>query len=167
MRQVEGDFMRTSALSLIISFFLMAYITSCSSCTEQHDPRPDQARFEAEQKLANASHPKLTAEGKIPETPVAAGEGGDPIDKKFQTLCASCHGANGDANSPTAASMSPKPRDFTDAAWQGSVDDARIAKVIKEGGASVGLSATMAPWGAMVSDAELEGLVKKIRAFKK
>ena len=33
----------------------------------------------------------------------------------------------------------------TDPAWQGSVDDARIAKVIAEGGGAVGLSPTMAP----------------------
>ena len=46
-------------------------------------------------------------------------------------------------NSPTALAMQPRPRNLTDATWQGSVDDAHIAKVIREGGASVGLSATM------------------------
>ena len=45
--------------------------------------------------------------------------------------------------------MNPKPRAFTDAVRQDLVDDAHIAKVIKEGGAAVGLSVTMAPWARL------------------
>ena len=63
--------------------------------------------------------------------------------------------------------MNPKPRDFTDGKWQDSVDDARIAKAIKEGGAAVGVSPTMAPWGAMLSDSEVNDMVKMIRGFRK
>jgi mono/diheme cytochrome c family protein len=47
------------------------------------------------------------------------------------------------------------------------VDDAHIHKVIKEGGTSVGLSATMAPWGAAINDAEIDNIVKYIRHFGK
>ena len=35
------------------------------------------------------------------------------------------------------------------------------------GGASAGLSATMPPWGAVLSDDEVKGLVAKIREFGK
>ena len=59
----------------------------------------------------------------------------------------------------------PKPRNFHDKAWQASVDDARIIKVITKGGASVGLSATMAPWGSVLSPEEIVALMKKVRAF--
>lgn len=161
--------MRKSVRLMLISTIIStSYISACSRCTEQHDPRPDEERFLGEQKLANSPEPKLTKEGKIPETAVAGnGAPANPADQKYNTICATCHGPNGDANSPAAASMNPKPRNFTDAKWQASVDDARIAKVIKEGGASVGLSATMAPWGSMLSDEEIKGLVTKIRAFKK
>ena len=83
----------------------------------------------------------------------------------YTTYCASCHGADGAANSPTAMALNPKPRNFTDKAWQKSVDDSRITKVIKEGGAAVGLSATMAPWGAVLSDDDIKGLVSYVRKF--
>jgi mono/diheme cytochrome c family protein len=47
------------------------------------------------------------------------------------------------------------------------VDDAHITKVIKEGGAAVGLSPTMAPWGGALNDAEIAEVVKYVRSFKK
>lgn len=124
----------------------------------------------AEQKEGNEPTAKLAEDGTIPPkvTPApATAASGDPIEEKYATYCVTCHGPNGDASVPAAQAMNPKPRDFTDAAWQGSVDDARIAKVIKEGGAAVGLSPTMAPWGSVLSDADVEGLVKKVRSFKK
>ncbi len=87
--------------------------------------------------------------------------------KNFGLYCSSCHGSDGTAQTPVASSLNPKPRNFTDVKWQNSVDDARIGKVIKEGGASVGLSPTMAAWGAALSDEDIDGIVKLIRSFKK
>lgn len=144
--------------------FVLALLTSCSSCVEQHDPSKDHALFKQEMKIANQKTATLTEEGKIPES-VDATAGG--AESKYQTFCASCHGAKGDASGAAAAAMNPKPRDFTDKEWQASVDDAKIAKVIKEGGASVGLSATMAPWGAVLSDSDIDVMVKEIREFGK
>jgi mono/diheme cytochrome c family protein len=63
--------------------------------------------------------------------------------------------------------MNPKPRNFHDKAWQAKVDDIHIAKVIKEGGAANGLSGTMPPWGAVLSDDDVKGLVAMIRAWGK
>lgn len=150
----------------ILVFAGISLITSCSSCVEQHDPSKDHALFKEERKTANKEVETLTAEGKIPaakgdESAVAA------KDSKYQTFCASCHGAKGDASGPVAAAMNPVPRNFIDKAWQKSVDDARIAKVIKEGGSSVGLSPTMAPWGAVLSDEDIKVLVEIIRGFNK
>lgn len=82
----------------------------------------------------------------------------------WKTRCETCHGKDGRGNGPGAAALNPKPRSFTDPKWQASVDDARIAKVIVEGGAAVGLSATMAPNPDLASDpAAVQALVKKIR----
>ena len=147
-------------------------LTGCNACTEQHDPRPDQARFEKEREVGNAPIKKLNKDGTLPKveevkTSATASTGGSSGTKKYQQFCAPCHGADGAAGGPTAAAMNPKPRDFTESSWQSSVDDAKIAKVIKEGGAAVGLSPTMAPWGAMVSDSEITEMVKLIRSFKK
>ena len=134
-------------------------LTGCNACTEQHNPRPDQEIFKKERRTGNATLPKLNDDGSLPkvEKSVVKGDSAatsneNPGVKKYQQFCAPCHGSDGAAASATALAMNPKPRAFTDAAWQNATDDARITKVIKEGGAAVGLSATMAPWGAMVSD---------------
>lgn len=152
------------------AFLVLASLSGCKACTAQHDPWPDREAQWAEQKQANSPTAKLAEDGKLPPKAAAAVEtaqAGNPGDQKFATFCSTCHGPNGDANTPGAAALNPKPRNFTDAKWQASVDDAHIAKVIKEGGASVGLSPTMAPWGAVLSDDDVKALVAKVRSFKK
>lgn len=146
-------------------------LSGCSSCTAQHHPEKDRELFMSEEESANKPQPRLDAGGKLPPQPVAGDEAGGAVadigTQKFNTFCASCHGIDGTASGPAAASLNPKPRNFTDMAWQNKVDDAHIAKVIKEGGASVGLSPLMAPWGAALSDAEIAEVVKHVRSFKK
>lgn len=145
-------------------------LSACKSCTEQHDPRPAQERFKQEETNANQAIEKLNPDGSVPAPKAVASSGGASGgvgQEKFEQFCAPCHGADGTASGPGAAALNPKPRNLADAKWQSSVDDARIAKVIKEGGPSVGLSASMAPWGATLSDAEIQEVVKWVRQFKK
>jgi len=86
----------------------------------------------------------------------------------FGTLCVNCHGADGTGNTPIAASLDPKPRNYTDPAWQASVTDEQIAKTIVGGGASVGKSNVMPPNPDLADKPEVvNGLVKIIRSFKK
>ncbi len=156
-----------SALLVISSLAFGLVLTACKSCVDQHNPRPDQARFKQEEANAKAAQ-KLTPEGNIP-APVAVADSSAPQapgQAKFEQFCAACHGVNGKADGPGAVAMNPKPRNLTDVAWQDKVDDAHIHKVIKEGGASVGLSSTMAAWGASLSDAEIDEVVKYVRQFK-
>jgi len=61
----------------------------------------------------------------------------------FSTRCSVCHGASGKGDGPGSAALNPKPRNFTDAAWQKSVSDEYIEKIIQFGGMAVGKSATM------------------------
>lgn len=136
-------------------------------CLDQYDPSPEHKLFKQESTHANQAKVTLTAEGKLPKVETKVAVAANPVDEKYNQFCASCHGADGKADSPAAAALNPKPRNFADKAWQKSVDDARIAKVIKEGGAAVGLAPTMAPWGAMLSADEVKGLVEKIRGFGK
>ena len=46
-----------------------------------------------------------------------------------------------------AATLDPKPASFADPAFWATRDQAHVAKVIKEGGKSVGKSETMAAYG--------------------
>ena len=87
--------------------------------------------------------------------------------KKYETFCVSCHGVDGKAQGPAAMAMQPRPRNFTDKNWQKSVDDKRLVKVLQEGGQSVGLSASMAAWGGVLSDDDIDAVVKYVRQFGK
>jgi mono/diheme cytochrome c family protein len=137
------------------------------ACTRQHDPRAYWAQYKKERVNSGMQAPKLNADGTIPEVNTVVKASSGPGDAKYESLCASCHGADGAAASGAALAMNPKPRSFTDSAWHDKVNDEHIALVIKQGGAAAGLSATMPAWGAVVSDAEVSDLVKKVRSFKK
>jgi len=83
---------------------------------------------------------------------------------KFQQLCAVCHGPTGEGDGPTAAALNPKPRALSDSEWQASVDDAYLAKIIKEGGPAVGLSPMMVAQRGL-SDEELDNIIAYIRSL--
>lgn len=84
--------------------------------------------------------------------------------KVWQERCVTCHGNDGGGNGPGAAALKVKPRSFKNPTWQGSVDNARIAKVIVEGGAANGLDEAMAANPDLADKpAVQEALVKKIR----
>ena len=57
--------------------------------------------------------------------------------------CAPCHGNLGKGDGPASATLNPKPRNWTDAAWQKATPNEEIEKVIVYGGAAVGKSAAM------------------------
>jgi cytochrome c553 len=86
----------------------------------------------------------------------------------FAQVCALCHGADGSGTGPAAAQLNPKPRNYTDPAWQASVTDAEIKKIIVGGGQAVGKSPSMPANPALQDNpAMLDGLVQVIRGFAK
>jgi len=89
----------------------------------------------------------------------------DAGEKKFRQLCSTCHGPAGGGDGPAAAGLNPKPRDLGDAGWQASVDDEHLRTVITKGGAAVGLSPLMTPFGGAVRGEDLENLVAFIRSL--
>lgn len=88
--------------------------------------------------------------------------------QKYDTLCTTCHGPQGKGDGPGAASLDPKPRDFTDPAWQDSVTDDHLRKVIVKGGPAVGKSPLMPPNPDLEGKPEVVNeLVKFIRSLRK
>jgi mono/diheme cytochrome c family protein len=88
--------------------------------------------------------------------------------KIFIQRCTMCHGASGAGDGPAAANLSPKPRNLQDPAWQASVDDAYIEKIIKLGGMGVGKSASMPPNPDLASnEAVVKALRIKVRELKR
>jgi mono/diheme cytochrome c family protein len=61
----------------------------------------------------------------------------------FVSRCSTCHGLDGKGHGPLAAGLHPKPRDYTDRAWQASASDDEIRTAIVKGGMGVGKSALM------------------------
>lgn len=80
----------------------------------------------------------------------------------FATRCVPCHGESGQGDGAASASLNPRPRDFTDAEWQSSVDDAHIERIIQYGGAAVGKSPAMPANPDLQSKPEV---VEALRAY--
>jgi mono/diheme cytochrome c family protein len=90
------------------------------------------------------------------------------VEEVFTTRCATCHGTDGTGSGPAAANLNPKPRNYTDSAWQASVTDDYLRNVIVKGGAANGKSPLMPPNPDLESkSAVVDGLVAKVRSFKK
>ncbi len=75
----------------------------------------------------------------------------------FTTYCAVCHGDDGTGN--TEEGKKKGARNFTNAKWQASVDDARLIKSITKG------HDKMPAFGKKLSEDEIKALVKEVRSF--
>ncbi len=87
--------------------------------------------------------------------------------QNYQELCAKCHGVSGKGDGPDAATLNPKPKDFTDCARMQALSDEDLFAVISEGGPARQLSKDMAPWGDVLEEQEIRDLIAYIRSFCK
>jgi mono/diheme cytochrome c family protein len=86
----------------------------------------------------------------------------------YEQRCVVCHGATGKGDGAGAANLNPKPRSFGDAAWQKSVEDESIRKVIVGGGPAIGKNAIMPPNPDLKQKAGVvQGLLEIVRGFGK
>jgi len=99
-------------------------------------------------------------------TTASAGKITPEVKEMFKQRCASCHGETGHGDGPAAAALNPKPRAYSDVAWQNSVKDDDIKKTITMGGAAVGKSPIMPASPDLNDKPELDGLVAYVRSFK-
>jgi hypothetical protein len=83
----------------------------------------------------------------------------------FKMRCAPCHGETGHGDGPGSAALNPKPRNYTDVAWQKAVTDEQIRKTILYGGAAVGKSPAMPANPDLDGKPELGGLIAVVRNF--
>jgi mono/diheme cytochrome c family protein len=83
----------------------------------------------------------------------------------YAALCASCHGEKGCGDGPLAATLTPKPAKHCDGAYMNKLTDEYLFRVIKFGGASVGKSPLMAPWGGTLDDAQIRDVVAFVRTL--
>ena len=83
----------------------------------------------------------------------------------FTYYCQTCHGESGAGDGFNAFNLDPRPRDLSDPEFQKKKSDAEIADAIRRGGAGVGLSALMPPWGHTLSARQVDELVLYVRAL--
>lgn len=109
---------------------------------------------------------KKEGEGDAPKTPKVSAAAKAEARKIYTQRCVTCHGDSGKGDGAGAAALNPKPRSFSDAAWQKSVDDAKLSKVIVGGGTAVGLSALMPPNPDLKDKPDVvNGLIAIVRGF--
>jgi mono/diheme cytochrome c family protein len=101
-----------------------------------------------------------------PPQPVAE-SGPDPAEGEvlYQTYCASCHGARGAGDGPAAAALDPKPARHDDGAYMNALGNDYLFKVIDAGGAAVGKSPLMAPWGGSLDERQIWHVIAFLRTL--
>lgn len=82
----------------------------------------------------------------------------DPAEA-WTRFCLSCHGARGSGD--TKEGRNSKLPDMRTAGWQASLTDEELGIIIRDGKKDT----KMKPFGRKVSEADLKGLVARIRTF--
>ncbi len=85
----------------------------------------------------------------------------------YTTYCAQCHGVEGKGNGPSAATLNPKPRDFSDCRLMATIPDSTLMLAITEGGAAANVSSKMPAWGQVLDSDQIADLVAYVRSFCK
>jgi|SRR6187431_1064401 len=87
----------------------------------------------------------------------AAEQAAERVEHTFNKVCGRCHGADGKGG--VAAEGVNAPRNFRDAAFQATRTDEQLIQAIRVG------KGAMPGYGNLLSDADLKGLVRKVRSF--
>lgn len=147
--------MRIKTVSSLVVLLAVAMVWGCSS----DDSAGGKAKAGKSAK-AKAKASKTESASGIPAAAVAE------ADSVYSTRCATCHGATGRGDGPGAANLNPKPRDYSDQAWQKTVTDEDIEKTIVYGGAAVGKSPLMVANPDLAGKTDVvKALREKVRAF--
>lgn len=85
----------------------------------------------------------------------------------YDQHCASCHGSGGKGDGAAAAALNPKPQDLTNKSFMAGVKDQQLFDAIKNGGAAVGKSPLMPPFGGTLKDGEIQDVIAFVRTLVK
>lgn len=85
----------------------------------------------------------------------------------FDTYCVPCHGDSGAGDGSNSFNLDPHPRDLGDPQFQKAKTNADLVDTIRRGGAGVGLSSLMPPWGHTLNDRQIEAVVAYVRSLKR
>ena len=111
--------------------------------------------------------PKLLAQTVLHLAGGLAPGGGDPARGRqaYGTYCAACHGATGEGDGPLTGLLPLVPPRHSDAAYMGTLSDAYLFRLLKEGGPAVGKSPLMNAWGNALSDEQIGDVIAYLRTL--
>ena len=164
--------MTPRALILPACLFSAIALPSCNDADETRATNPPQAKSPPPDSSPTDSPPRQSnpAEPSPAEAPPAKAftDADRAMAVGYFVTCATCHGQTGKGDGLVGKALKPAPRDWTDKAWQASIDDEKIGKIIVEGGAKHGLSPLMAPRPDLASQpGVVAALIEKVRSFGK
>jgi len=84
----------------------------------------------------------------------------------YRHYCMTCHGETGAGDGFNAFNLDPHPRDFSDPAFL-KKSEADVRDAIRRGGAGVGLSPLMPPWGRTLNDRQIDDLILYLRELRR
>ncbi len=94
---------------------------------------------------------------------------GNPAKGKelYAKHCAGCHGPTGKGDGPAAKAINPKPNDLTNKAYMAGLKDQYLFDLIQKGGAAVGKSPLIPPFGSKMKDGEIRDLIAYVKTLAK
>lgn len=85
----------------------------------------------------------------------------------FTQYCVTCHGPQGLGDGPVGKTLNPPPRNFQEGKFKYGDTPRAHFEVVTNGAAAKGGSPLMAPWGAVIPEADRWSLVKFVMTLKK
>ncbi len=135
-------------------------------------PKKEEGAPEAPADTAAPAEQAAPAPAPAPEAaPAPAAEGvvklGDAAKGKaiYDTYCVTCHGPGGKGDGPAAASLPKKPADHSDGNYMNPLSNEELHKAITEGGAAIGKSNAMPPWGGTLSHDQVNDAMAYVRSL--
>lgn len=83
----------------------------------------------------------------------------------YDRFCAHCHGVAGKGDGPSGQSLPIKPQDLTQGLVMNPLPDHFLARIIAEGGQSVGLSPLMPAFKPQLSDVQIADVITYVRTL--
>jgi mono/diheme cytochrome c family protein len=148
--------------ALVVLAFPALVLACGSEEPEPAPPAPSPSASAPPTPAAPAPAPPAEAPAQA-EAPAAADAARGAV--HYQALCASCHGARGAGDGPAGQNLEPRPARHDDGAYMNALSNEHLFRVIEEGGAAVGKSPLMAPWGGALSDAQIRDVVAYVRSL--
>jgi mono/diheme cytochrome c family protein len=144
---------RRSGGSRFLRIFLLVLLSASAGWSETKPPGADNAVARGKEFALPQKHDSgLSREAKRGRT-------------LYEYYCALCHGKQGDADGFNATNLKTPPTRHMDPILMGTLSDAQIQRIIKEGGGALGRSPQMPPWGGVLKSQEIADLAAFIRTL--